>query len=124
MSKPDGRYIPVRVCNPMNEPVTVYRGTCFGMVSSAEIVKVVNSSERVNRVNRIEVCDKVVPEHLVTLYNRSISDLPEAFHKPVSDLLCNNADVFAKNDQDFTLLLDWRLKLNNHPVSFQQNMSM
>ena len=84
----------------MNEPVTVYRGTCLGMVNSAEIVKVVNSSERVNRVNRIEVCDKVFPEHLVDLYNRSISDLPEAFHKPVSDLLCNNSEVFAKNDQD------------------------
>ena len=69
VSKPDGRYIPVRVCNTMNKPVTVYRGTCLGMVSSAETVKVVNSSERVNRVNRIEVCDKVVPEHLVDLYN-------------------------------------------------------
>ena len=34
LCKPDSCLVPVRVCNPLNEPVTVYRGTILGRLAA------------------------------------------------------------------------------------------
>ena len=94
----EGKQLSVRVCNPLSEPVTVYKGTNLGMISSVATLRAIPTQPQ--RVNRITVADPQVPEYLEDLYNRSVSGLDAKYHDSVANLLCKNADVFAQNDKD------------------------
>ena len=98
----------MRVCNPFNEPITVYKGTSLGVTSSVDTFEVVKNRET---VNRIEVGKSGMPDHLLDLYKRSISELPENVHESVADLLRKNSDVFAKDDNDLG-----RTKIIKHDI--------
>ena len=99
--KTKGRYIPVRVCNVMDEPITVYAGSQLGIVSQTEVFTVIKECEhKINRISVQEQNSNPVPEYLIDLYERSIKDLPQDKHNLVSSFLTKNSDVFAKNDQD------------------------
>ena len=98
VTQSEGRRFKVRVCNPLNEPVTVYRGTNLGMMSPVATLRAMPTQTQ--RVNRVTVANPTVPEHLVDLYNRSVSEIDQEYHDSVAQLLCKNADVFSKNDKD------------------------
>ena len=97
--EPKGVSVCVRVCNVMNEPMVIYKNTHLGVLCNAETVSVVQSREPAY-VNRVQVSQNTVPDHLIDLYDRSVSELPKQHHKKVAQLLVSNADVFSKNEHD------------------------
>ena len=84
--------IPIRVINITDEDKILYPGTCVATISVASSVK---------DVQKVSTSDnKLVPEHLKHLFNRTIMDMNTKQRKEVAKLLNKYSDVFPKSDND------------------------
>ena len=103
--QPNGRNIPVCVCNPLSEPVTLYVGAHLGILAPAQTIQMVKHREAsVNKTYLIQSensdSNHLIPDYLQYIYERSITNLPIQEHHLVTELLSKNSDVFANSDTD------------------------
>ena len=97
--------IPVRVFNPCDEHITIYRNSTMGILNPIEEVRQFqnkSSKETVNSVRseNIHEIDNSLPSHLVELYSRSIEHLDETEQTKLRKLLKEYSDIFAVDSND------------------------
>ena len=112
-TKPD--YIPVRVFNPTLSNLTVKKNTAIGTVSPVVGWETVNG--KIDQEINKRKSEKNVPEHLQTLYEASVQELPQEYHAGVADLLTEYQDVFSTGDDDLgrTGIVKHRINTGNAP---------
>lgn len=102
--------VPVRLMNPSDKPVTLYRGTTAGIF---EIVNAIgpniNTYNKVKQINQVQpgqgegshpLESECVPAHLENLYQRSASRLNGPEKVQLRKLLIKNDSLFSKGDGD------------------------
>ena len=88
--------VPIRVYNPGDRECTIKRGTMAGYFTPVKKTDVVDMTMHTS--NDEDTGD--VPPHLVDLFKRSKTEVPNSFHDNIAELLRKNQDVFAKSDTD------------------------
>ncbi|PJE78407.1 hypothetical protein CI610_02660 [invertebrate metagenome] len=88
-----GETVPLRLLNPSDQTVKVYRHTHVGRISPVD--KVLDNDE-----SEIGQKYQELPDHLVQLYEEAKEELTPEQAKQVRQLLLRTQDLFAKSDDD------------------------
>ena len=103
-------HIPVRVCNPTDEEITLFKETILGMGESS--YQTSGSEEKC--YNMRQENNSEIPEHLKSLWE-DCKHLDESQHLQVGNLLKEYADIFAKSKSDlgYTTLVEHTINTGN-----------
>ena len=137
---PRARAVPLRIANPGEDTVTIYRGTTVGILSdltettdwgtvecktprgrprtTTDVVKQeCEEAARISEVHAELEDDDALPEQVQQLYCDSSKDLPESQRKTLRDLLREYSSIFARHSADFgrTHLLKHDIDTGNEP---------
>ena len=92
--------VPVRIFNPCDEHVTIYKNSTMGILTEIEQTKPFEPNVK-SQMGRAETSiDLNVPEHLADLYSRSIENLSENERFKLRSLLNEYSEIFAKDSYD------------------------
>ena len=106
---PREQIVRIRVLNPHDEDVYLREGTTVGTCQNVEVWEtspIDNLATEVNQqiahitVKNDPLPDGCVPEYLTDLLQRSSKHVDEIQTTKLKSLLCEYADIFAKNDRD------------------------
>ena len=102
-----GQHVPVRVFNPGELPLLVYKGTVVAQMTPLTEGEQPLDQSNQKFIRRMKEMDSTlaeagneVPKHLVDLLERSCQHLSGEQSQRVRELLLRNQDVFSKGDLD------------------------
>ena len=108
--RPEQQQIPVRVYNPTNQTITIPADATVGLLAPVDEVQEGTRIQQVQKnpaagqsqaAEERQAADATeLPEHVLDLYQRSITCIEEKDHQKVARLLHDNADVFASHPTD------------------------
>ena len=106
----ENSHIPIRIYNPQDEPVILFKGSNIGIVTPVncilqEVVDDITEPKTVNNVTAGEQenidLDKItVPEHLQDLWKRGSEHISLADSKRLAHLLTKYQHIYSKSDDD------------------------
>ena len=109
--------VPVRVFNPCDEHVTIYKNSTMGILTEIDQIKPFepNTNSQMGCTNTVS--NDEVPEHLADLYSRSVDGLSESEKLKLRFLLSEYSDVFARDSYDIghTDVVTHHIETGNEP---------
>lgn len=99
----DKSSVPLRMYNPQDEPIVLYKGSTVGVVSPVDsIIEELPNEDIEEQINHVanDSGEITVPEHLQDLWKRGSEHITKAESIKLAELLIKYQHVFSTSDSD------------------------